>query len=177
MRLALVAVVPAVLALAAPIAEGSTGVAKRRTCGDAVAGAGSYAYTVIAIRGVTCRRARRPRPRTRITAMRLRFRTSAESGPENAVAVAIRVRVCGRSGNLAVRVTETLSPPGRNRPVLARGRRSARRAQDGRCQTHRFRWSLAGRFFGVGRYRSAVRARTTGRLWSRVAALHRDTFD
>jgi hypothetical protein len=107
----------------------------------------------------------------------MRLYGRGEPGPNFYVDVAVRVRLCGRRGRAVFRITETSSPPGRNSPVFARGRRERRRAQERRCQTHRFSWNLAERFFGASRYRVAVRARTSRTGWSRVAVRHVDTYD
>jgi hypothetical protein len=89
---------------------------------------------------------------TQITGMQLR---------QDHGRVSIRVRVCGAPGRVAFHVTETSSPP----------------AQRATCARHRITWTLGQKFFGVSRYRVAVRARTSGRRWSSVVARHRDTFD
>jgi endonuclease YncB( thermonuclease family) len=115
--------------------------------------------------------------RARIASMGMRLYGRGRPGPAYRVEVAVRVRLCGRRGRAVFRITETSSPPGRNRPVFARSRRERRRAQGRRCQTSRFSWVLADRFFGVARYRVAVRARTSRTGWSRVAARHVDTYD
>jgi endonuclease YncB( thermonuclease family) len=115
--------------------------------------------------------------RARIASMGMRLYGRGEPGPEYHVEVAVRVRLCGRRGRAVFRITETSTPPGRNAPVFARGQRERRRAQARRCQTRRFSWVLADRFFGVSRYRVAARARTTRTGWSRVAARHVDTYD
>jgi endonuclease YncB( thermonuclease family) len=121
--------------------------------------------------------ARAAQRRARIASMGMRLYGRGEPGPDDYVDVAVRVRLCGRRGRAVFRITETSSPPGRNRPVFARSRRERRRARGRRCQTHRFSWILADRFFGVSRYRVAVRARTSRAGWSRVAARHVDTYD
>jgi hypothetical protein len=115
--------------------------------------------------------------RARIASMGMRLYGRGQPGPAYRVEVAVRVRLCGRRGRAVFRITETSSPPGRNRPVFARSRRERRRAQRRRCQTSRFSWVLADRFFGVARYRVAVRARTSRTGWSRVAARRVDTYD
>jgi hypothetical protein len=117
------------------------------------------------------------RQRARITAIRMRPYGRGEPGVDYYVEVAVRVRLCGRPGRAAFHISETSSPPGRNGPVFARIRRKRERAQDRRCQTRRFTWVLADRFFGVSRYRVAIRARTSRTGWSRVAARHIDTYD
>ena len=89
----------------------------------------------------------------------------------------VRVRVCGRPGSVAFHITETGSPPDRNHLVFARRRRAVIRDQLGRCDTHRITWVLQDKFFGVSRYRVALRARTTDRGWSAVASRHIDTYD
>jgi hypothetical protein len=89
----------------------------------------------------------------------------------------VRVRVCGKAGRAYFHITETSSPPGQNSPVWERTRRRRDRPQDFRCQTHRFTWVMADKFFGVSRYRVGVRARTTDREWSALRARHVDTYD
>jgi hypothetical protein len=79
----------------------------------------------------------------------------------------IRVRVCGGPGMALVRVTQRTSPPGRDTPMWVRGSWQDERRQDARCQTHRISSPVTGS--ASGRNRITVRARTTGRRWSRVA--------
>jgi hypothetical protein len=112
--------------------------------------------------------ARRARPRTRI----VRTRVSVDG-----TFVRARVRICGRRGRARFRFRETASPPGSNQPVFASALRTTTRAHPSRCRTHRFRWRFLDKFAGAARYRVAVRAKTTGRRWSRVAVRFRDTFD
>ena len=121
-------------------------------------------------------RASAPR-RTRITAMRMKLRGVGTPGAGYDVEVAIRVRVCGRVGAVAFHITEAASPPDRNGPILARRRHAVTQDQIARCDTHRITWILQNKFFGVSRYRVSLRARTTGRAWSRVASQHVDTYD
>jgi hypothetical protein len=84
----------------------------------------------------------------------------------------VRVRVCGAPGMALVRVTLRTSPPGRNAPAWVRGSWQDERRQDKPCQTHRIGSPMASS--AIGRHRVAVRARTTGRRWSRQAVR---TFD
>jgi hypothetical protein len=81
---------------------------------------------------------------------------------------AIRVRVCGAPGMALVRATQRTSPPGRDTPAWVRSSWQDKRRQDSRCQVHRISSPVAGST--TGRHRIAVRARTTGRGWSPVAA-------
>ena len=77
----------------------------------------------------------------------------------------LRVRVCGGHGMALLRFRQRTSPPGRNGPIWVRGSWQDERRHDGRCRTH-----LATSPFGsatVGRHRVTVRARTSGRRWSR----------
>lgn len=79
----------------------------------------------------------------------------------------IRVRVCGARGMAMVRVTQRTSPPGRDTPAWVRGSWQDERRQDARCQIHRISSPLG--ISAIGRHRFTVRARTTGRRWSRQA--------
>jgi hypothetical protein len=84
----------------------------------------------------------------------------------------VRIRVCGAPGIALLRVTLRTSPPGRNIPAWVRGSWQEERRQDSRCEIHRISPPLGVSSFG--RHRFAVRARTTGRRWSRQAVR---TFD
>jgi hypothetical protein len=79
----------------------------------------------------------------------------------------VRVRVCGAPGMALVRVEQRTSPPGRNTPGWVRGSWQDELRQDRRCRVHRIGSPLAGS--ATGRHRVTVRARTTGRRWSRPA--------
>ena len=79
----------------------------------------------------------------------------------------VRVRVCGAPGMALVRVTQRTSPPDRKAPAWIRGSWQDERRQDSRCRIHRISSPLGSS--AVGRHRIAVRARTTGRRWSRQA--------
>jgi hypothetical protein len=116
-------------------------------------------------------------PRTRIASMKMKLRGSTPPGSDYIVTVAVRLRVCGQAGNVVLRVTETLSPPRHNHPVWARAHRDVHRSQGSRCDSHRFTFQLADKFFGYGRYRVAVRAKTTGRGYSRARARHEDNLE
>jgi hypothetical protein len=105
-----------------------------------------------------------PRARVRILGAGPRPETGlvrALQGP------AVRVRVCGAHGMALVRAGQRTSPIGRDAPVWGRGSWQDERRQDSRCQIHRITSPMAGS--AVGRHRITVRARTTGRRWSRVA--------
>ena len=78
--------------------------------------------------------------------------------------VTIRARVCGRRGFAVLLVRERAMRVG---TTSATGQRRLERRHDRRCQTHRVNWRTADRFDGGSRYRVGVRARTTGRTWSR----------
>jgi hypothetical protein len=80
----------------------------------------------------------------------------------------IRVRLCGVPGIALLRVTQRTSPTGRNAPIWVRGSWQDERRQDARCQIHRLSSPLGSAL--NGRHRITVRARTTGRRWSRTAA-------
>jgi hypothetical protein len=80
----------------------------------------------------------------------------------------LRVRVCGAPGIALLRVTQRTSPAGRNRPLWARSSWGDERRQTARCQVHRLVSPAGGS--ASGRHRITVRARTTGRRWSRTAA-------
>jgi len=80
----------------------------------------------------------------------------------------VRVRVCGATGIALLRVTQRTSPTGRNAPIWVRGSWQDKRRQDARCQIHRLSSPLGSAI--NGRHRITVRARTTGRGWSPVAA-------
>jgi hypothetical protein len=78
-----------------------------------------------------------------------------------------RVRVCGAPGMALLRVTQRTSPAGRDAPVWFRGSWQDKRRHDTRCATHRLTSPLGSAV--NGRHRFNVRARTTGRRWSRPA--------
>lgn len=79
-------------------------------------------------------------------------------------AVTIRARICGRRGVAVLLLREHAMRVG---TTAASGQRRVERGHDKRCQTHRVHWRTAERFDGGSRYRVGVRARTTGRIWSR----------
>jgi hypothetical protein len=115
--------------------------------------------------------------RTKITAMSLSSKSFVDSHGAYKLRTIVRVRVCGKAGRAAFHISETLSAPGQNKPVYARTRRSTKREQGSACKTHRIAWTLQDKFFGVGRYRVGVRAKTSHRAWSHAAARHSDTID
>jgi hypothetical protein len=78
--------------------------------------------------------------------------------------VTIRARVCGRRGFAVLLLRE---PAMRVGTTAATGERRLERRHARRCQTHRVHWRTADRLEGGSRYRVGVRARTTGRVWSR----------
>jgi hypothetical protein len=78
----------------------------------------------------------------------------------------LRVRVCGAEGIALFRVTQRTSPSGRDAPVWFRGGWQDRRRHDARCETHRLTSPIGSAV--NGRHRMTLRARTTGRRWSRM---------
>jgi hypothetical protein len=80
----------------------------------------------------------------------------------------IRVRVCGTPGIALLRVRQRTTPPGRDAPVWLRGAWRDELRHDAPCQNHLL-GSPIGSSSGA-RHRIVVRARTTGRRWSRQAA-------
>lgn len=85
----------------------------------------------------------------------------------------VRVRVCGAAGIALLRFTEASSPSGRNSPVWTRTSWQDEHRQGRRCAVHRVSSPRASS--GAGRHRVTVRARTTGRRWSRPAVRVRDS--
>jgi hypothetical protein len=79
----------------------------------------------------------------------------------------VRVRVCGALGMALLRVTQRTSPTGRDAPAWVRAGWQDERRQDERCQIHRVSSPVGGS--AIGRHRITVRARTTGRRWSRTS--------
>jgi hypothetical protein len=77
--------------------------------------------------------------------------------------VRIRARVCGRRGYAVLLLRERGARVG---TTAAAGERRLERPQHRRCEVHRVKWR-AGPVDGASRYRVGVRARTTGRIWSR----------
>jgi hypothetical protein len=86
--------------------------------------------------------------------------------PPDANALRIRVRVCGAPGIALLRLTQRTSPTGRNGRIWLRGGWRDELRQDRRCQRHWITSPLASS--AAGRHRVTVRARTTGRRWSRT---------
>lgn len=76
------------------------------------------------------------------------------------------VRVCGAPGIALVRATQRTSPSGRDTPVWVRSSWQDELRQDTRCQTHRLQSPVESS--SSGRHRVTLRARTTGRRWSRT---------
>jgi hypothetical protein len=93
---------------------------------------------------------------------------SATGIPPNANALRILVRVCGAPGIALLRLTQRTSPTGRNARIWLRGSWRDELRQDRRCQRHWITSPLASS--AAGRHRVTVRARTTGRRWSRTVA-------
>lgn len=77
----------------------------------------------------------------------------------------IAVLVCGARGMAMLRLTQRISPTGRDAPVWLRGHWREKLRHDRRCQVHRLDSPLSSS--AAGRHRVTVRARTTGRRWSR----------
>lgn len=82
-------------------------------------------------------------------------------------APSVRVRVCGAPGIALLRVTQRTSPTGRKAPAWVRASWRDERRQDKRCQIHRISSPVGSS--AVGRHHITVRARTSGRRWSRMA--------
>ena len=102
-------------------------------------------------------------PLTRVALPKIGF---ARGGPFPAGnAVSLRVRVCGAPGIARLHFTQRVSATGRSAPVWTRTSWQDERRQDRRCAVHRLISPLAGS--GAGRQLITVRARTTGRRWSR----------
>lgn len=160
----------AALALAAPAIASAAAPPDGPRCAERGASAAACA-------GEASEPARTAARRTRIVRMGLDLQGRGRPGPSYFVQVAVRVRVCGGRGRTVLRLTETSSPAGRSRPVLARNRRRFARVQRRGCQTFRLSYRLGKRFFGASRYRVGVRARGAGRRASGVASRKVDTFD
>jgi hypothetical protein len=79
----------------------------------------------------------------------------------------LRVPVCGAPGMALLRVRQRTSPPGRGAPVWMRGELAGRAASGGALPGPPAELALGSAT--VGRHSIAVRARTTGRRWSRRA--------
>jgi hypothetical protein len=80
----------------------------------------------------------------------------------------VRARVCGRPGTALLRFAQSTSPAGRERPVGVATTWQDELRQQSACQAHRVVRILTG-YPGGRRYRLLLRARTTGRTWSRTA--------
>ncbi len=80
----------------------------------------------------------------------------------------VRVRVCGAPGIALLRVTQRTSPTRLDAPIWVRGSWQDERRQDARCEIHRLSSPLGSAI--NGRHRITVRARTTSRRWSEIAA-------
>lgn len=103
--------------------------------------------------------------RARVTRLKIGF---AGGGPfTTGNAVSFRVRVCGAPGITRLRLTQRVSPTGRSGPTWTRTSWQDERRQDRPCAVHRLISPLPGS--GAGRQLITVRARTTGRRWSRAA--------
>ncbi|MEA2330848.1 MAG: hypothetical protein QOH58_986 [Thermoleophilaceae bacterium] len=112
-------------------------------------------------------------PAARVARLRVRQGLAGVS-PRPDRALALRVRICGLPGSALLRLTQTSSPIGRDRPVGVRTRWHAQLRHDRRCATHRVDWPLT-RLAGNRRYRVTVSARTTGRAWSKAVVRSVDT--
>lgn len=102
-----------------------------------------------------------PPPPTRIERTHLALKEFRASS-----ALTLRTHVCGLRGIAVLLLRERATRAGPNGVLRTATVRRLERPQGRRCQTHRMYWRLAGRFDGGRRYRVAVRARTTGRVWS-----------
>jgi hypothetical protein len=106
-------------------------------------------------------------PAARVVGMELSLRPTLLAGRPVARLV-VSARVCGLPGTALLRFVQTTSPVGRDRPVgvVTRWQDELRHASG--CGAHRVVRILEG-YPGGRRYRLALRARTTGRTWSRIA--------
>jgi hypothetical protein len=111
-------------------------------------------------------------PAARIAGMKLSLRPRRGVGVSTAF-LGVRVRVCGLPGMALLRVTQSSSAVGRNRPVDVLTRWHDELPQASACATHTIQRPLMG-FPGGRRYTLSVRARTTGRNWSRPVARYVD---
>src|SRR5215212_5013380 len=111
-------------------------------------------------------------PAARVGRVRLAMSPRHRIGAAEAF-LTVRARVCGLPGMALVRATQRSSPVGRDRPVDVLTRWHDELPQEGRCATHRFRRAMSA-FPGGRRYTLSVRARTTGRKWSRPVVRHVD---
>lgn len=96
---------------------------------------------------------KRPHANPRITAMRMRL-TSNRRGGRYSVRVNVRLRVCAVRGRSEALIKESVRLKGDR---LAEHTRFKRFRQTARCQRHLLKWKLRREFFGVGRYKVAVR--------------------
>jgi hypothetical protein len=87
--------------------------------------------------------------------------------------LALRVRLCGLPGTALLRLAQTSSPVGHDRPAGVRTSWETQLRQSTACQTHDVSWRLP-RYPGGRRYRVALSARTTGRRWSETVVRRAD---
>jgi len=113
-------------------------------------------------------------PAARLVAMRLSLRPRRILGRADG-SLRVRARICGLSGMALLRFVQSSSPAGRNRPVGVRTSWQDELRHRSSCQTHRVTLPLT-RFPAGRRYRVALRARTTGRRWSRTVMRHVDAL-
>jgi hypothetical protein len=106
-------------------------------------------------------------PAARLVGVRVSLRPRRLAGRAVGMLV-VRARVCGLPGTALLRFVQTTGPLGRDRPAGVETRWQDELRQGSGCQTHRVVRRLAG-YPGGRRYRLALRARTTGRTWSRIA--------
>jgi hypothetical protein len=111
-------------------------------------------------------------PAARVAGMRVGLRPSRGIGVSN-VWLRLRVRICGLPGMALVRVTQSSSPVGRDRPVDVLTRWHDELPHRGGCATHLIERPLTA-FPGGRRHTLSLRARTTGRKWSRPVVRHVD---
>jgi hypothetical protein len=111
-------------------------------------------------------------PAARVASMRVALRPRGGVGVSDAF-LDVRARICGPPGMALLRVTQSSSPLGRNRPVDVLTRWHDELPHDAGCVTHRIQRLLTG-FPGGRRYTLSLSARTTGRKWSRPVVRHVD---
>lgn len=108
----------------------------------------------------------------RIAGVRLTLRPRRLAGASEARLV-LRARICGRPGIALLRYSQSTSPAGRDAPLWVRTRAQDELRHARRCQIHRVLLPLT-LYPGGRRYRVTLRARTTGRSWSRSVSRRLD---
>ena len=104
--------------------------------------------------------------------MRLSLRPRRLAGHSTGL-LSARFRLCGLSGSALLRFAQSSSPVGHDGPVGVRTSWRQQLRHDSGCETHQVTWQLPS-FPGGRRYRVSLRARTTGRQWSRGVVRHVD---